>query len=276
MSENFEILIVGGDKRMQMLGAILTVRGHYCIRENKDCNIALSLIDKAKVVVLPLPVTKDGVNIFSDNIDFKLSLKDVFPALKPGQLVVSGGIGAKFSEKSESNGVRFFNLSDCEAFTVYNAYLTAQGALRLLLDNTQSYINGKIVLITGFGRVAKALCSVLKGLNMRICVAARNNVQLCEAKCLGYNALDINEISEEIYLFDYIFNTVPHQIFSRQIIKGIKKECIYFELASRPFGASEDDFTAENKKYILASALPGKYTAYSAAEKIADYVEKLI
>ena len=52
--------------------------------------------------------------------------------------------------------------------------------------------------------------------------------------------------------------------------------CVYFELASSPFGASVDDFCREGKMHIPASALPGKYTAYSAAEIIAGYVEDFI
>ena len=273
MSGEFEILIVGGDKRMQMLGKILTERGYYCIRENRDFSTALSLLDKARVVVLPIPVSKDGINIFSDNTEFRLSLTDVFNTLKSGQIVVSGGISGKYCENLEGNGVHCFNLNNCEEFTVYNAYLTAQGALKLLLDNTQSYVNGKYVLVTGFGRVAKALCAALKGLNMHIIVAARNRVQLCEAECMGYKTIYKDNISNDVFMFDYIFNTIPYPVFSKDDIRMFKKGCIYFELASHPYGASAEDFISENKKYVPAPALPGKYTAYSAAEKIADYFE---
>ncbi|MGN1418471.1 MAG: NAD(P)-dependent oxidoreductase, partial [Acutalibacteraceae bacterium] len=136
------------------------------------------------------------------------------------------------------------------------------------------------ILITGFGRVGKACARVLSGIGTDVYIAARNPSQRSEAVCMGYKAVDISEISRIIYIFDFIINTVPAQIFTIKNIMTMRERAVYIELASKPFGALEADFESEKKRYILASSLPGRFYPNSCAEAIYktinDYMGKEI
>ncbi|MBQ8503775.1 MAG: hypothetical protein IJ491_05805 [Clostridia bacterium] len=273
---NEKILIIGGDSRQKHLTDILSQKGYNCQRENCTVGNVYSGLKNAKVVILPIPFSSDGKLIYSDNPDFKLDAAELSEFIKPEQLVFGGMIKGEVKDIFERNNVIYKDICDYGYFIKFNAFLTAQGALRLLLNNTGSLIVGKKVLITGFGRVGKALALILKNVNMDVYIAARSKEQLVEADCLGLKTVNLKEMSTVIYLFDYIFNTVPENIFSEADISCQKDDSIYFELASKPFGAEKSFFAKENKKYVFAGGLPGKYVARSAAGIIAELVEHML
>lgn len=276
MLNDKKVLIVGGDSRQKLLNEILSEKGYSCKRENSDASMAFESLTQASVVIFPVPVTTDEKYVYSDNSAFKLVLSDFLNKISPEQFVLGGMFKGEAKEILEKNNVPYKDLGTFEHFTVYNAFLTAQGALKLLLEGTNSIITGKKVLITGFGRIGKALANLLKSLNMEVYIAARNENQLTEADCLGCKTIHINNLNAVIYLFDFIFNTVPHNIFSESDISHIRPDCTYFELASKPFGAKKEHFEEKGKKYVAGGGLPGKFVAYSAAQKIGELVENLI
>lgn len=276
MLSDKKLLIVGGDLRQELLYEILNNKGYYCTRENSKESSAFERLVQASVIILPVPVSSDGKNVYSDNSDFKLDLSEFSKKISPRQLVLGGMFKRENKDIFNKNNVIYKDFGSFEHFLSYNAFLTAQGALRLLFDNTNSLLTGKRVLVTGFGRIGKALSNMLKNLNMEVFVAARNDVQLTEAVCLGYKTVRINDISSVIYLFDFIFNTVPENIFTECDIYHMRTGCTYFELASEPFGAKKEHFDRSDKKYVAGGGLPGKYVSYSAAKKIGELVENLI
>lgn len=168
-----------------------------------------------------------------------------------------------------------FDLLTSEIFELENGYLTSQGALRLLLDNTEEALNGKAVLVTGYGRIAVPLSEKLKNLNMKVTVAARNKIQLKTAELSGLQTVNLEKLND-ISGFDYVFNTVPCRVFDEKLIATADKNSIYFELASAPFGAEKKYFENLNLKYILCASLPGKLLPASSAKLIKDYIEQFI
>ncbi len=270
------IIIIGGDKRQSYLYDILKSRGFDCLYENSGGQEALEKLKDCKYAILPIPVSRDGKYIYSSNSDFKLEATAVIDTLTVEQVVFGGSFGENLSCALDKKNVLYIDMNKNEDFLTYNAYLTAQGALCLLLNSTDRLITGKKVLITGFGRVAKALASALKGLNTDVYVCARNNNQLTEAGCMGYKTFELKSLGSVIYLFDYVFNTVPEKLFTENDISHLGDDSIYFELASKPFGANKDDFLKLNKQHKAADALPGRYLSFSAGERIAAFIEKLI
>ncbi len=270
------ILIVGGDSRQKLLNEMLRQKGYSSKNENGESSAAFDYLAEASVVIFPVPVTSDGMNIYSCNPDFKLDLMEFLNRISSEQLVFGGMFNEDIKRILKNRNIKYYDFNSFEHFTVYNAFLTAQGALKLLLDNTNSLVTEKKVLITGFGRIGKALANLLKGLNPEVYVAARSENQLTQAECFGFKTTHLKNVSAEIYLFDFIFNTVPDNIFSESDISHINPDCIYFELASKPFGAKKELFESAGKQYVFGGGLPGKFVSYSAAEKIGELVENLI
>lgn len=263
-------IIICGDKRQKALVK--------CLR---DSSFKVSHLTKGEQlkdislfshVVLPVPTTKDSVNVYSDDGTVSVKLREVIDALNENQELIGFGFSEEIKEMLEERNIAYYDISSQDNFAVNNAYLTAQGCLRLLLDSTEDYISGSKALIIGFGRVACALSLSLKALGLDVTIAARNAAQLQKAKCLGYKAIKLGSLEHSIYYFDYIFGTVPKTILTYNSVKLIRDDSIYFELASKPYTANKEDFTSLGKRYVFGGSLPGRYLPIASGKLIYEEI----
>lgn len=250
-------IIIGGDKRQRVLAQHLLSGAFetYHLKEKES----IKSIEGYSCVVLPLPLSKDGIDIYSDDSQHKIKLWDVVDAIKPYQKVFAFGLNDEVKTALSERKVDYYDFLCDDDFALSNAYLTAQGCLRLLLESTQDYIPGSKALIIGFGKVALALSCFLKGLCVDVYIAARSTKQLQKAKYLGYKTINLNLLEKSVCYFDFIFGTVPKNLLTPSCIKLLKDDCIYFELASAPYTANKEDFLSLNKKYVFGGSLPGRY-----------------
>lgn len=216
-------------------------------------------------IVIPFPSKRENISFLTDGVN----LSDV---LHGNQMVIGGLIGAEIKDDLDAAGIPYIDYFESESYVLKNAYYTSQGAVRLLLENTEDFLVGKNVLITGFGRIGKSLAVMLKALGMNVYVAARSEKALAEAESMGFGALSLSKMKSTLFYYNFIFNTVPHRIFDEADIKKLPKSTVYFELASSPFGAERDDFEKHLKNYVFASALPGKLLPEAVAENVASFI----
>ena len=161
-----------------------------------------------------------------------------------------------------------------EAFKLKNAFLTAEGALSIAItENTESLFNKKI-LITGYGRIAKALHGLLLPFTKDITVCARKELSRLNAELYGTKAMDFSNMNNLQY--DYIFNTVPHPVFDEASLLTMNKNTIIIELASLPGGVDCHLASLKGIKVIEARGLPSKYSPKSAGIVVGETVDKLI
>lgn len=223
-------------------------------------------IKNFSIVILPFPSTADKLGL-----DEEESICEVF---SKNQLIVGSLFDEKLKSEFTENGIKFVDYFDYEPYVLKNAYLTSQGVLRLLFEKTKCFLPGKNVLITGFGRIGKSLAGYLKALGMRVYIGVRSDAQANEAACCGYEVLKLSEIKGALFYFDFIFNTVPHRIFSQKDIGRIREKTLYFEIASNPFGVDRNDFITNGRQFVDASALPGKFYPEAVAENIFNIILK--
>lgn len=275
MSDN-RILIIGGDKRQSHLCDILLSKGYSCLYENGDTERVLSKLRRCKYIILPVPVSKNGRHIYSSNDKFRLEIGKLFSELTKNHIIFGAGFNNSAAEMLEKKNIVYLDFNANEDFLLYNAVLTAQGAVCLLMNSTQRLVVGSKVLVTGYGRVARALVNLLKGMAAEVTVCARKDSQLTEAAGIGCRTLKMKDLGKVIHTYDYIFNTVPENIFSFSDIALIDNSACYFELASKPYGASEKVFEELDKRYVFGGSLPGKFLSESAGERIAAFIEKMV
>mgnify|MGYP003290833136 CR=1 FL=1 len=273
--KNRNIVILGGDNRQRYLSQILKSEFEklYDINSGSEESV-LSEVSKADIIVFPIPVSKTRGLIYTDNSDLEISKEKVFNKIKKDAVVFGGGFTAEDKDFFEDEGIEYHDMLMNEAFLMENAYLTAEGALKLLLENTEETLFNKTALITGYGRIAEFLSEILFSLKMKVTVVARNEVQLKTAEKKGYNTLNLNEL-KSLKDFDYIFNTVPSRIFNKSMIES-KSKSVYFELASAPFGVDKSDFISSGIAFVYGASLPGRYFPVTSANLIAEYILKFI
>lgn len=269
-----KFLIIAGDNRLKELFILMKQKGKNVdyINEKISYSELKVKIDESNNIILPLPLTVDDEYIFSNNNELRISVNEIISALNKEQKVYFGGMKWKFKKQLIERDISFVDYLSEESFVTYNAYLTAQGALRLLLENTNDYLPEKRILITGFGRVAKAVAQILCNLDCDVYVAARSREQRVEAELSGCKSISTEDINSTIYLFDYIINTVPSNIFTENDISCMKSDSIYFELASAPYGVNCQNFENKPMKYISGAALPGRFCEKACAKAILNEI----
>lgn len=270
------VIILGGDKRQRYIKEILTEKDYICEYENQSADNIEEKLPNFRYVVLPVPSSKDKKHIYSENKTFVLSFDRLCEVLTDRHTLLSAGLDKRMIDLLKEKNIPFYDLNNDEDFLVYNAFLTAQGTLKLLLDNTEKHLNGRKVLITGFGRISKSLATLLKNLNLSITVCLRKDNQQNLAECMGFNTIRYNSLADILPNTDFIFNTVPERIFNVRHIEKMKSDSVYFELASAPFGVDRELFSNTKTKFVDSGALPGRFIPYSAGEKIAKFIENFI
>ncbi|MBR5539677.1 MAG: dipicolinate synthase subunit DpsA, partial [Clostridia bacterium] len=250
----------------------------YDIGRAVRCADWKSAVGKSIAVILPLPISRDGINLNAPFGAEKLEINAVIEALSEGTLLFCGKVGSNTKSVAKAHKIRVIDYNDCEEFQVKNAVPSAEGAVEIAMRETDKTLSDSRIFILGFGRIGKALLSILRGFSSDVTVAARKASDRALAKIFG--AENVQFFDEKFLLSiadcDIIFNTVPTLVLSRKILEKLRENCIIIDLAS---GEGGTDFSAAESlgiKAIHALALPGKVAPVSAGEIICDTVISLL
>ena len=270
-------VLLAGDTRQRALLHLLLARGESAVHLSacRSADALQSQIAAAESVVLPVPVSRDGVHLRSSGEECLL-LCDVLGALRPGQRVFGGAISERQKAQIEESGASAVDFLKDEVFVLKNAAFTAQGALRLLLEHSGVSLKGLPVLVTGFGKVGKATGALLQNVGCRVTVAARSKVQHTEAQLLGLNAIPFSKMPQALQETAAVINTVPAPLFDAKKLRRCKKDTLYLELASAPFGANETDVREVGLHYVPGGGLPGRFCPDACAMAMLDVIKEVI
>ncbi len=274
--------IIGGDKRflftansflednwnVKLLGFTkLNAEDYYIcnsIKEIKNCDVLVFPVPPVKDGAVNAPFSKSPIE-FSRELAESLAGKKVFLPMK--EKVVS-----LCKDFEKINCKDYFKRED---FTLLNAYITAEGALQVLLNNFEGSVLDSKILICGFGRIGKCLAKILKDLNAQVYVSARKAEDFAKITINGYKPLHTKNI-KEVKGFDVVFNTVPSLIFTKEILKNTHKNTLFIDLASLPGGIDKSAAKEYDIDVIHALALPGITAPKKAGEIIKDTIVKML
>lgn len=264
------ILICGGDKRQkcmcrQMLSEGFNVKTFALGDEHSADADSIGSFD---VIILPVPVSTDGINLNAPLVDYSISLDDILSCLSKTQTVL-GGMCDKIN----------FDMTDyykSEKLQTRNAIPTAEGALRIAMENSDFTLYGSKCLVTGYGRIGKILAKRLVDMGAEVTVCARKEKDLALAEAMGCACLPMEYIADGISNADIIFNTVPKVIITGEMVGKIKKSTLYIELASKPYGIDMTTARALCRRVIIASGLPGKFTPESSGKILKEIITEIL
>lgn len=262
-SEGYTVYLSGFERLEQLLG---TFGGSAPAEETALCS---------EVVILPLPVTKDGKNLNAPFSDKKIPLDDNFAMSMKGKKVFCAMKNRLLKTSKLWNPDLVYDYLDREELQVYNAVPTAEGAIELAMSEYLGTINGSKCLVTGFGRIGKVLAKMLKGLGAEVFVSARKKQDLAWIDLLGYVPVDNNDIAGSGE-FDIIFNTVPALILDAQVLAKIAQDAVVIDLASAPGGVDFDSARRMGILAVHALSLPGKVAPKTSGEIIKNTIFNII
>lgn len=164
--------------------------------------------------------------------------------------------------------IQYHNLLEDEIFAIDNAILTAEGALMLIIRGTNISIFRMKIAILGYGRLGKAISTLLKGLGVDFSIFSNDYYERSTARLCNTQVFDLKEDLKD---FDVIVNTVPAKILSLGKLESTKKSCYILDLAS--FSSVEIcDVNSLGLAYDNALGIPGKYSPKTAGEILAEAI----
>ncbi len=263
----YSILIAGGDMRQIKLAQMLEEKGHQVSMAGFEKLGSSNKPDfKPDYVFLPIPYKNEDGSLKAPFAGGKLHLIDIAGDY-PDSVYLLGGCDAA-AIKIFGDSIRYIDLMQNEAYQIRNALLTAEGAVCAYLNNTDSALCDKACLVTGYGRISKFLCRLLRACSAEVTAAARKDKDLELIALEGYRAVRIKDLRQALSEADVIFNTVPFHIFGEDEIQSIKKGAIYVELASPPYGMDLEAAKSMGVDVLMAPGLPGRFFPASAANAI--------
>lgn len=266
--EIMKLLIITADKRQVYMSERLCEKGFDCTFYTPD----LFVEGQFDGVVFALPSTKpSGINC-----EYDVRLENILSLVKKGGYVFSAMAPDSFLNTVKDSELVNYDYYSREELVVLNAGLTAEGVLELVLVNSNITLRNLRILVTGFGKTGEAIADVLSRNFASVTVAARKEKDRAKVTNRNMKAISFAQIRDCAESFDFVINTVPEEVIGKNLLSRFRQDCVFLEIASKPYGIDVTSGENQGKKVIIASSLPGKYVAKSAGIFIADTISNIV
>lgn len=279
MSMNF--LIVGGDGRSVELANIFSGKGYNvytygmekaegCLAENiQNLDEAVS---KCEVIIGPIPFSKEANKVNSSYTEEPIEIENLFSKITPDKKLFFGALNKNSRELAEKYNIKYFDYHRDESYQILNSIPTVEGAVALMVSETERTVFGCNLLILGYGRLGKLLSEYAKAMGANVYVEARKQADLTWIKSKGMLDVNLDKLGDYIDKMDIVVNTVPALLLDSSKLDLVKKDVFILDLASLPGGVDFAYAKAKSIKTIHALGIPGKIAAKSAAGYIFDTI----
>ena len=265
-----QLIAWGGDARIEAAVQAARRAGWDCLHIRKEEDLA-DLPESADVVLLPWPKSFLEGKLVALPGDWAAERETVLKSLPPCRLLLAG------REMGEcSCAGRLLHPEQDEAFLTANAELTAEGALARILRHKGRALPGRLVVVTGFGRVGRAMTRRLCAMGAFVAVCARNEGQMQAAHDLGAHPVPLAELGTMAKRADVVVNTVPARLMGRAMLEQMDRNTLLVELASAPYGIDLDAAVQLGLDVALESGLPGRYAPKDAGEALFACVRRAL
>ncbi|RQD75398.1 MAG: dipicolinate synthase subunit DpsA [Candidatus Syntrophonatronum acetioxidans] len=280
------IVILGGDEREIEIARIFEEQGfnvklvgfNSYPHELAFQRISLEAgLGSGNVFIAPLAGTDEDGILYTVYSQEKIELKeDNIKYIKEGSLFLIGRMSAFLKKSLEFQRVKVLEVVERDEVAILNSVPTAEGAVKMAIEETRITIHKSRCLVTGFGRCGITLSRLLYNMGARVAVAARDGAQLARAWEMGLKPLTLKEMEREIFQYDIIFNTIPEMILKSNLIDKLKGEAVIIDIASSPGGTDFDAAARRGLKARLAPGLPGMVAPKTAGQLLARIYLRLL
>ena len=293
--EKVKIGILGGDGRSAILASYLSEKGAECAvwgyPQNSvspvpdgivKCGHWECAVNEADAVILPLPVTFDGVRLncravsetnAGENYDVRLT--EIADGVAKDALILAGKIPPSFTRFAAENGKKIRDYYESEEFQIKNALPTAEGAIGCAMSLLPFTLSHSKTAVTGYGRIGRTLAHRLLALGADVTCIARSRSDLSWAWVDGCISVPLEEYKKSPTDFDVIFNTIPHTVFTPDVVTKLDRETVFIELASQS-GIDIASAKGRGIRVLRAASLPGKCSPVTAGRILFEAVESIL
>lgn len=277
------VSVIGGDLRQLTLADELRKDGYdvsvfgFTDKISYDYNTTdIDIVLDSEIIILPVPVSFDGVYINTPYSDTKLTVSELCEKLNPVSLVFGGCISNTLSQTLTKKGIKHRDYMLRDELAIKNAVPTAEGAIEIAISETPITLHNSNCLVLGYGKVGKILAKSLDALGARTYVSARKYADLALIEGHGCYPLTVNEAKTRLGEFDIIFNTVPALILGDTELHRIRRDALVIDLASKPGGVDFEVAKELGIHVVWALSLPGRIAPVTAGIIIKDTITNML
>ncbi|MDF2484959.1 MAG: hypothetical protein K0R46_1127 [Herbinix sp.] len=286
MLPSYDIGIFGGDNRQVYMARSFLAKGYsvatYSIQtpvtheRSIACTTLSDLFKSCKILVGPIPMSRDKVTVYSTSISEDLTIANVAELLSKDHLLFGGILPPSITKVCEAEGIFYYDLMKNERITILNAIATAEGTIMEAIASSDQNIHGSKCLVLGYGRCAKVLAAKLKAMDAHVLVAARNEEALAYAESFGLSTVTLPYIKCILPSCDYIFNTIPSLVLTPDCLDYVNKHACIIDIASAPGGLDYAYAKTLNLNAKLCLGLPGKVAPRTSADILVTTIHSFI
>ncbi|RLL45137.1 dipicolinate synthase subunit DpsA [Oceanobacillus piezotolerans] len=285
-----KMLILGGDYRyVELMKAIACQEirvyavGYEEINDHLDkhdiilCQLDDVPLKEIDAILLPVSGTGHNGNIEATYSTHTINLTKDLVLKTPARCVIYTGISNPYLQDlcmdADRSLVPLFNRDD---IAIYNSIPTAEGTLKIAIEETDTTIHGSKVLILGFGRVGLTIARTFSSIGAIVTVAARKTEHIARIEEMGLKAIVLSDIENTISSAQICINTIPSHILNKRVLQKVHPSALIIDIASKPGGT---DFSFAKEKginAIHALGIPGKTAPKTAGKIIAKVLLQLL
>ncbi|UJL47695.1 dipicolinate synthase subunit DpsA [Virgibacillus sp. NKC19-16] len=288
MINNQKLLIIGGDARyleviekLAAEDATVFLVGFDQISFD-DSNVQQANLDTVDMsiidaIILPVAGTNTAGEVEATFSDKTISLsEDLFRQTPEHCIVYTGTSNSFLDQAAASTNKKLVRLFARDDMAIYNSIPTAEGALKLAMDELDVTIHGSNVMVLGFGRVGITVARLFDSVGANVSVGVRNSADVARITEMGVKPVQLANLEKKIGDVDICINTIPHPVIDSKIISAMDKSTLLIDLASKPGGTDFEFAEQEGIKTLHALGLPGKTAPKSAGKIIARVLLELL
>lgn len=285
--KGMKLAVLGGDARELVLMRELAAEGAMvtALRLPPDCHLDGVVVGfepgecvaGADAVILPVPGVNEQGRLHCAYDGEPIFLTGEILARIPTKAPVFVGLARPLlASMAAKYGLRLIELMEMDEVAVLNSIPSAEGAVQMAMEMMPITLHGSAAFVLGFGRTGMTLARVLHVLGAETRVVARNPAQLARSYEMSLLPLTYAELPSHLKEADVIFNTVPAQVITREVLQAVPPGAVIIDLASSPGGTDFQAAAEMGIKAVLAPGLPGKVAPKTAGQILARVIKRLL
>ena len=277
--------VIGGDRRNIELARMLYGQGHtvkifgfanYDKGLPAQCESLYEAVIGSDCIVGPIPCSHNGETLNAPFHNGPVYAEDLFSLMLPEDYFIAGYVKPEIHELAKKHNVVVIDLLNREELLIKNAIPTAEGAIKIAIEETDITLHGSRVMVIGYGRIGKILSGMLKGMGAEVMAVVNSNQAAAQAVSSNCQTIFFEEANDYLQYADIIFNTVPKILLDKKNMGCIRKDTLIIDLASPPYGVDVNDSRDFGLRVLYTNSLPGKIAPVSTAGYILETINSVL
>ena len=262
--QGWTVAVLGGDLRMlehmrmaRLAGANVqhygSVPGAEAVAGRPQAASLVDAVKGARIISCPVPGLGNDDELYAKYTSEKLHLTaDVLKGAAPDAMLCTCYSTPRLDEWAKAAGVKIVPYGDDDALSILHAIPTAEGAIKVAIENTDDTLLGMNVLCFGLGRVGFSVAQAFQGMKSVVSIVARNPVQLARAAAMCATSIELRNVKSHIGNFGLIVSSTSGRVLGKDLLALTRPDVLIIDLCSPPGSVDFEAAKALGRKVIWA------------------------